>query len=165
LIHKVDFTLITPSGEKVITMQGDRGPYDMKIFSQFPSSRPWAHSMYYVGLLIRLKGEVEDRNYRDTGKGSGREYLWNYFRGCMFSDTPIRLLCEKYKIKIPQQENGCKEDVCFGRFTNQTSKIQPINFKNKIPEMDISEKRFIADDKISDSSKDKYLRGRQSTLF
>jgi len=92
---KQDYHIKTPKGEIVYTEPGDRGPHDMKIFTRFPK-QPWKTTLYYIGVILRLKGAVENRNYPPPYQGA--KMLFNFCRDCIFSKMPIKDLCKKYKI-------------------------------------------------------------------
>ena len=92
---KQNFHVETPKGEIVYTEPGNRGPHDMKIFTRFPK-QPWKTTLYYIGVILRLKGLVEDRNYPH---GRGAKMLLDFIRECILSrKTSIKELCKKYKI-------------------------------------------------------------------
>ncbi len=71
---------------------------DMRIFTEFPKL-PWMHSLYYIGTCLRLKREVEDRNYPPP-KFLGRMYLLCFVVECIMTDHKIADLCNKYKIPL-----------------------------------------------------------------
>lgn len=96
------YTIETPYGERIFTTPGKNGPDDMKIFSSFPC-QPWAHSLYYIAVCLRLKGMVEDRNYPPPQQGKGM--LMSFCHDAIFSRTPIKELCEKYNIDLPGVDN------------------------------------------------------------
>lgn len=101
---KTDFQIKTPNGEVIYTEPGKNGPNDMKIFTRFPKI-PWAHSLYYIGVCLRLKGLVEDRNYPPEKNFQGKGMLMSFCRECIFNTkTPISEICKKYK--IPERERG-----------------------------------------------------------
>ena len=96
--QKQNYSVITPNGEKVFTMPGKNGERDMKIFSEFPK-QPWPHSLFYIGLCLRLKGEIEDRNYPPKNGFKGREMLLEFCQDCLYRlDLNIFQICKKYKI-------------------------------------------------------------------
>lgn len=95
---KQDYDITTPNKERVFTRPGKNGPNDMKIFSRFPT-QPWPHSLFYAGLILRLKAEVEDRNYPPPAQGA--TFLFRFIRDCIFKrDVPIGELCKQYKIEF-----------------------------------------------------------------
>jgi len=93
---KQNYHVETPQGEVVFTKPGNRGPNDMKIFTEFPYM-PWPTSLYYIGVVLRLKGAVEDRNYPN---GRGRFMLKDFIGECIERKVPIVELCKKYKIPL-----------------------------------------------------------------
>ena len=94
--QKQVYHLKTPNNEVIYTEPGKNGPSDMKIFTRFPKM-PWAHSLYYIGVCLRLKGLVEDRNYPPPKNGKGM--LLSFCRECICNyNLTIREICEKYKI-------------------------------------------------------------------
>ena len=98
---KTDYTVKTPYGERIFTEPGKNGPDDMKIYTTFPKL-PWPHSLYYIAVCLRLKGMVEDRNYPPP-KHKGKAMLAEFCRDAIFATTvPIRDLCKKYKIDLPE---------------------------------------------------------------
>lgn len=100
--NKQVFKIITPNNEIVTTEPGKNGPMDMKIFTTFPKM-PWPHSLYYIGVCLRLKGMVEERNYPPGEGKQGKAYLMNFIRECVFENNiPISEICKKYKIKIKE---------------------------------------------------------------
>ena len=92
------YEITTPIGERIYTEPGTRGPDDMKIFTVFPR-RIWAHSLCYIGHCLRLKAEVEDRNY-PTAKGfQGRGKLAVFVHDCLYSQhLTVEDICKKHKI-------------------------------------------------------------------
>jgi hypothetical protein len=96
---KQDYKILTPYGEHIFTEPGKNGPDDMKIFTTFPK-QPWPHSLYYIAVCLRLKGMVEDRNYPPPLKG--KAMLMEFCRDAVFTKTPIKEICQKYKIDLPE---------------------------------------------------------------
>jgi len=98
-LAKQDYKIITPNSELVFTVPGKNGVDDMKILTEFPKS-PWAHSLYYIGVCLRLKGMVEDRNYPNA---MGKFMLLDFCCDCITKrDVSILDICRKYK--IPERE-------------------------------------------------------------
>ena len=92
---KQDFNILTPNNERVFTVPGKNGDLDMKILTEFPYT-PWPHSLYYIGVCLRLKGMVEDRNYPN---GRGKFMLLDFCCDCITKkDVSIKDICSKYKI-------------------------------------------------------------------
>ena len=100
---KQNYLIKTPNNETIYTEPGKNGPNDMKIFTRFPKI-PWAHSLYYIGVCLRLKGMVEDRNYPQEKGFRGSRMLLDFLKECIFDrKTPISEICKKYK--IPEKED------------------------------------------------------------
>ena len=98
-----NYKIITPAGEKIFTVPGNRGPQDMRIYSIFPT-QPWATTLCYIGCVLRLKGIVEDRNYK-TGYGHGM--LAAFIVECIcHPEKSIKELCSKYKITLQEKDDG-----------------------------------------------------------
>jgi len=94
---KQDYEIKTPNNELIYTKPGKNGPNDMKIFTRFPKM-PWPHSLYYIGVCLRLKGLVEDRNY-PTGRG--KHMLLHFCQECILNHKlSILDICKKFKIPI-----------------------------------------------------------------
>lgn len=95
---KQKYDIETPIGERIYTVPGDRGPDDMKIYTVFPRT-PWAHSLYYIAVCLRLKGMVEDRNYPPPAAGKAK--LMEFCRDAIFDrKMTIKDLCKKYEIAL-----------------------------------------------------------------
>lgn len=96
------FKIVTPNNEIITTEPGKNGENDMKIFTKFPFM-PWPHSLYYIGVCLRLKGMVEERNYPPGEGRQGKAYLMNFISECVFNNhIPISEICKKYKIKTKE---------------------------------------------------------------
>jgi hypothetical protein len=92
------FEITTPNAEKIYTIPGKNGPNDMKIFTQFPYM-PWAHSLCYIGHCLRLKAEVEDRNYPPEKGFQGRGKLMTFIYDCVFNKgMSVEEICRKHGI-------------------------------------------------------------------
>ena len=92
---KQEYRITTPNKEVVYTEPGNNGPEDMKIFTRFPKI-PWMHSLYYIGVCLRLKGMVEDRNYPN---GRGKDMLVDFCKDAISNyKLSITQICKKYKI-------------------------------------------------------------------
>lgn len=102
--QKYDFT--TDAGERVYTKPGNRGPNDMQIFSIFPKL-PWKTTLQYIGIILRLKGIVEDRNYpRDSGY-QGAWKLLRFIKDCIVKRSiSIHELCKQYEIPENIKSDG-----------------------------------------------------------
>ena len=101
-LAKQDYDIVTPNNEKIYTEPGKNGPEDMKIFTRFPKI-PWAHSLYYIGVCLRLKGLVEDRNY-PRPKFKGRNILVEFCNECITRlDKSIKQICKDFN--IPTRED------------------------------------------------------------
>lgn len=93
---KQDYKLTTPSNETVYTVPGKKGEGDMKIFTHFPKL-PWAHTLHYIGICLRLKGIVEDRDYPPPAKG--KDILVDFCRDAITDYTrTISQICKDYQI-------------------------------------------------------------------
>jgi hypothetical protein len=94
---KQKYRITTPNDEIVYTKPGKNGEYDMKIFTEFPYM-PWPHSLYYIGVCLRLKSMVEDRNYPN---GRGKHMLLHFCQECILNkNKTIKEICEDFKIKL-----------------------------------------------------------------
>jgi len=92
-----NFNIISPHGEKIFTRPGNRGDHDMKIYVQFPESRPFPISLFCTGWIVRLKGLVEERNYPPPRDGAKK--IQRYLKECLFErQTDIIDLCVRHKI-------------------------------------------------------------------
>ena len=99
---KQDYRIETPNMEVIYTEPGKNGENDMKIFTRFPRI-PWAHSLYYIGCCLRLKGMVEDRNYPPENGYKGKRMLMNFCCECIENTKEsIKDICKKYR--IPEKE-------------------------------------------------------------
>jgi hypothetical protein len=98
-VLKQDYDIKTPNNERIFTEPGKKGEGDMKIFTVFPKI-PWPHSLYYIGVCLRLKGIVEDRDYPVEKGYQGRGMLMSFCRQVLYSKKSIKELCEEYKIKL-----------------------------------------------------------------
>ena len=106
---KQDYDITTPTNERIFTEPGDRGPDDMKIYSVFPEM-PWKHTLYYMGVCLRLKGLVEDRNYRVEDGFRGKSMLVDFCNDCITRyDLSIAEICKEYGIKPPPERNDMAE--------------------------------------------------------
>jgi len=95
---KQRYKLRTPTGEVVYTEPGKNGPGDMKIFTVFPRI-PWMTTLHYMGIVLRLKGMVEDRNYPPNRGYEGAYKLLKFIRDCIVRrTTPIKELCAEYEM-------------------------------------------------------------------
>jgi len=95
---KQNYEIITPYNEKIYTKPGKNGDNDMKIFTRFPKI-PWAHSLYYIGVCLRLKGMVEDRNYPPAQGYAGKLKLFHFVKDCIFDrKLSIEAVCKKHQI-------------------------------------------------------------------
>ena len=94
------YEITTPYNEKITTQPGKNGPEDMKIFTEFPYM-PWPHSLFYIGHCLRLKAEVEDRNY-PTGEGfQGRGKLMAFIHDCIYKlNISVEEICRNHGIKF-----------------------------------------------------------------
>lgn len=96
---KQSYEITTPAGEMVRTIPGNRGQYDMKILSTFPR-KDWPQTLYYVAVILRLKGMVEERNY-PNGDGPGK--LMTFVHDAIFNrKLSIKQICEKHKIPLKE---------------------------------------------------------------
>lgn len=96
---KQDYDFTTPYGERIFTTPGNNGPDDMKIFTEFPS-KPWLHSFYYIAVCLRLKAEVEDRNYPPPYAGRGK--IMSFCRDVLFhKEMTIDEICKKHQVDLP----------------------------------------------------------------
>lgn len=94
------YEIITPYNEKIVTVPGKNGKDDMKILTTFPYM-PWPHSLSYIGHCLRLKAEVEDRNYPPGNGFQGRGKLMTFIHECIFKkDMTIEEICKKHGIKF-----------------------------------------------------------------
>jgi len=100
LMAKQDFKILTPNNEEIYTVPGKNGPDDMKIYTKFPKT-PWAHSLYYIGVCLRLKGMVEDRNYPPKNGLRGKNMLRDFCCECIENyNLTIADICKKYRIPM-----------------------------------------------------------------
>lgn len=96
------YDITTPNGERIFTIPGKKGPDDMKILTVFPKM-PWAHSLFYIGQCLRLKAEVEDRDYPPEKGFQGRGKLMTFIHDCIFKkDIPLEEICKKHKIPFKE---------------------------------------------------------------
>jgi len=102
MTKKQKYKIITPYDEKIHTEPGKNGVDDMKIFTVFPKM-PWPHSLYYIGVCLRLKGMVEDRNYPPEKGLQGKGKLLAFCRDCIVDyKKTIKEICEKHQIDLPK---------------------------------------------------------------
>ncbi len=94
--HRQEYEHTTPNGEKVWTTPGENSKDDMKIWTEFPRM-PWMTTLYYIGVVLRLKGRVEECNYPN---GYGWGMLLAFIAECILTDKSIKNLCIKYKIPL-----------------------------------------------------------------
>ena len=103
-----NFKIITPNQERIFTVPGNRGPNDMRIFSEFPK-QPWATTLYYVGCILRLKGMVEDRNYPS---GFGHAMLAAFILECIcHPEIKVIELCKRYKIPLQEKQDELEDQI------------------------------------------------------
>lgn len=103
---KQDYKIESPNGEIVYCEPGKNGPDDMKIFTRFPRI-PWAHSLWYIGACLRLKGIVEDRNYPPAEGYLGKQKLIYFCIECIENyKLSITEICKNFQ--IPERNKGAK---------------------------------------------------------
>lgn len=94
------FKIKTPYGEIIETIPGKNGPNDMLILSTFPSM-PHAHSLCYIGHCVRIKGEVEERNYPVSDGYQGKGKLMAFLHACLYRpNSTIEQICIEHGIPL-----------------------------------------------------------------
>ena len=95
---KKNYNITTKAGERVYTRPGTRGPNDMQIFTVFPK-QPWKTTLAYMGVVLRLKGMVEDGNYPPANGYDGAWKLLKFIRDCIMKrSVSIWELCSQYEM-------------------------------------------------------------------
>ena len=94
---KQDFYIVSPYNEIIYTEPGKNGKNDMKVLTVFPRNH-WPQSLYYIGVCLRLKGFVEDRNYPPP-RYRGKRMLTAFCKDCIESwHLSISDICRRYNI-------------------------------------------------------------------